>query len=163
MSRFLLAASILAFALPAAAADKGKKGKGKVPEAIKKQDNVLVAELQQAYRVLDKADPIYNGHRGKALHEINAAIGNLQKEMHKHGMKQHHIKDGINLPDKVSHALVYETGLEVGTVLKQLSGLPSSPLRAKAVGHLGTAIKELELALAHVKYKAVAKAAKKPK
>ena len=111
MSR-ILCASIAIFLLASIgdAADKGKargKTKGKTAKAaVKKQDNILVAELQQAYRVLDKADPIYNGHRGKALREINAAIGNLQKEMNKHGLKQHYIKEGVKLTDKVSHALV---------------------------------------------------------
>ncbi|MBY0229343.1 MAG: hypothetical protein K2W96_08705 [Gemmataceae bacterium] len=145
MSRTLLAAAFLAFALSAHAADKGKK---KPPAAVVKQDNVLVAELRHAFRVLDLADPIYSGHRAKARAEINRAIAELEKEMKKRGLKAHHKKDAIDLPDRFSDALLRETARELATVMKQIAGLPSTPHRAAAAKHVAKAVGELESALA---------------
>ena len=119
----------------------------------RRRDNVLVAELRQAYRILDSARPIYHGHRGKARQEINAAIGQLEKEMHKRGLKAHPLKGGIKEPKSLSNAMVKETARELGIIVQQISAMPSTKFRAKAVQHLGTAIKELELALLSVKPK----------
>ena len=42
----------------------------------------------------------------------------------------------------------------MAAIRKQISGLPSTALRSKAAAHLATAIKEVELALVHAKFKA---------
>jgi len=146
--------ALCALALLAGAALAGdevtaaQKGNKKVANVVKKaQDNVLVAELQVAYKVLDKANPVYKGHRAKALHDIKAAIGALEKEMHARGLKPHHHKHGKDEIKEVSHAQVVESAREVGQVLKQLNGLPTTKHRKKAAGHLVKAVKQLDLAL----------------
>src|SRR4051812_12783877 len=88
--RILSLVALVAVCAPALAADKAKKGKNKTPAVAVVQDNVLVADLQAAFAIIDKAEPIYHGHRGHAKHQINEAIGQLQKEMQKHGQKAHH-------------------------------------------------------------------------
>jgi hypothetical protein len=139
----LAALMLFVSAVDAAKPDKGKKKK-------KKADNVLVAELQHAHKVLKAADPIYKGHRAKALHQINLAIGDLQKEMHKRGLKAHTGRVG-DVPVSVSNADVVEAVKEVATVQKQLAALATTPLRTAASNHLITAVKEMETALAVVK------------
>jgi hypothetical protein len=126
----------------------GKKAAGVTAAAT---DLSLVSELRQAFRVLDRAEPIYHGHRARAREEINHAIGQLQKEMHKHGLKEHHHGDKVKEPVNVSNAQVAESAREVKDVLAKLTGLPTTPHRAKAAAHLGTAVTELDRALAWVK------------
>src|SRR5262249_9445353 len=73
------------------------------------QDNALVAELQHIHHVLRAADPVYNGHRGRAMSEVNHAIGALEKEMKARGLKAHdkHMK---NVPRQTSHAMMAQAG-----------------------------------------------------
>lgn len=122
---------------------KGKKGK-----AI--TDTTLVRELRVVHHTLRRADPIYNGHRGKAMHEVNHAIGQLEKEMHKHGLKAHdqHI---VNEGKTKSDVDLAKAAGELATILKQINGMASTNHRSKAAVHVAEAIKEIELGLAHVK------------
>src|SRR5262249_26008456 len=105
MSRYVLAAALLALRLVVAVNDgagarQAKRAKGTGKNAKPKQDNVLVAELRHAHKVLKAADPIYHGHRAQALHEINHAIGSLEKEMKRRGLKAHD-RHGANVPKNV--------------------------------------------------------------
>jgi hypothetical protein len=160
MSRGVFTISLLALGLFVTVSNAQKVGSGKKGSAAAskanaralkaRQDNILVAELQHAHKILKSADPIYHGHRGKALHEINHAIGALEKEMHKRGLKDH-TKHNANVPMDISNALVAETIGEVGTILKQLQSMPATAHRTKAVRHLDTAVKQLGEALQSVK------------
>jgi hypothetical protein len=160
MSRYVLAAALLALGLGAvtdgAGAPPAKRAKGTGKKAKLKQDNVLVGELRHAHKVLKAADPIYHGHRAQALHEINHAIGALEKEMKKRGLKAHD-RHGANVPKNVSDALVAETIADLGTILGQLNSLPATPHRTKAAGHLDTAVKQLGEALESARNKTVKK------
>jgi hypothetical protein len=146
----LVAGLILVAAPEAGAADKGKAKKN-AKQVKQAQDNVLVHELRQVYRVVEKADPIYKGHRVKAMHEIKAAIGQLEKEMHRRGLKPHQHKHGINEPKSVSDAEIALGMKQLSGVLSQLNGLPATNHRTKAANHIGTAIKQLKRALAVAK------------
>jgi hypothetical protein len=139
--------ALVAICLPSLAADKGKKGKNKPANAAAVvQDNVLVADLQAAFAVIDRAEPIYHGHRGKAKHQINEAIELLQKEMHKHGLKAHH-KPSEKETRAESDALIGQGMKAVTTTLTQLNGLPDSKHRSAAKVHLAKAIEELKASL----------------
>jgi len=147
----LALAVVLGGAAEGAAPPKvGKKGVKKAAGASA-TDMALVSELRQAFRVLDKADPIYHGHRAKARAEINHAIGQLQKEMHRHGLKEHHHDDKVKEPVNVSNAQVAESARDVKATLAKLTGLPASTHRAKAAAHLTAAVAELDKALVAVK------------
>jgi hypothetical protein len=141
-------AAVIAAASPSEAADKGKKGKNKTDKTVKAvQDNVLVADLRAAYAVIDRADPIYDGHRAKARHEINHAIEQLEKEMKARGLKAHHRpseKDG----QAESDALITMGMKAVATIQTQLGNLPTSKHRAAAQAHLTKAVAELKSCLA---------------
>ncbi len=148
MRAFILLSAVVFLAAPADARPD-KKGKG---DRIK-QDNVLVAELQFTFKVIDNADPIYHGHRRLAREEINAAIGELQKEMKKRGLKQHHLDDGVTLPRSVSHARMLEAADEIRSIQKQIAALPTTAHRTAASKHLVKALKEIDAAIDSVKKK----------
>ena len=137
-------AAVTAAASPTGAADKGKKGKNKADKAV--QDNVLVADLRAAFAVIDRAEPIYHGHRGKAKHQINEAIEHLEKEMHARGLKAHH-RPSEKETRAESDALI-TLGLEaVAAVQGHLNNLPDSKHRATAKTHLAKAAEELKTCL----------------
>jgi hypothetical protein len=129
-------------------------GKARASDAARKkaEDVHLVRELQHAHRVLSAADPVYNGHRARALSEINHAIGNLEKEMHARGLKDH-AKHTRDVPKSVSHAMVATTGDALVTVLSQLTSMQRTTNRTRAAGHVKRAISEVHQALAHVGHK----------
>lgn len=135
----------LALATAVTAAAPARLNKKKTPDRA--TDATIVAELHKAYRVLDRAEPIYHGHRARAKEEINHAIGQLQKEMHKHGLKMHHHEDGVKETKAVSDAQVRESARELVVVLKQLRSLPASAHRTKAAAHLATAVAEMDKGL----------------
>ncbi|NBO93922.1 MAG: hypothetical protein EBV06_16680 [Planctomycetia bacterium] len=155
MRLFLLAMTLAVCVVNADDKINGKKGNGKkgTNQAVLATDATLVAELRKAYEVLDKADPIYHGHRAKARHEINQAIGQLQQEMHKKGLKEHPHKDNTKLPTALSHAQVKESIREVEVILQQLKSLPPTTHRSRAQGHLVTAVQEMNKGLTTVKPK----------
>src|SRR5213079_2215006 len=76
---------------------KGKKAKGKKKGNTKRKihDAELIGELNLIHATMKKADPIYKGHRGKAMHLVNKAVGHLSKEMHARGLKDRskHVAD----------------------------------------------------------------------
>ena len=137
-----------------ATVDAGQSGTGarKTGKKIKQvQDNVLVAQLQIAYRVVEKADPIYKGHRVKAMKQIKEAIGQLQKEMKRRGLKPVRQKHGIDEPKSVSDADLNEGIKVLKSVQSQLKGLQGTVHRNKAANHIANAIKQLKTALAVTK------------
>jgi len=149
-------ALVLGLALVTNADARPGKGSKKAARKIKQaQDNVRVAELQVVYRLVEKADPIYKGHRAKGMHQIKAAIGQLQKEMHRRGLKPHHHKHGVNEPKTVSDAEMAEGVKQLTSVLSQLKGLQGTTHRTKAATHVATAIKQLKTGLAVAKQKKV--------
>jgi hypothetical protein len=139
-------AALVAVCAPSLAADKGKKGKNKTPAVAVVQDNVLVADLHAAFAIIDKADPIYHGHRGHAKHQINEAIGHLQKEMQKHGLKAHH-RPSEKETRADSDALMALGQKAVTATLVALNNLPDSKHRSAAKLHLAKAIEEVKLGL----------------
>jgi hypothetical protein len=148
-------AAVIAAASSSEAADKGKKGKNKADKAAAAvQDNVLVADLRAAYAVIDRADPIYQGHRAKARHEINHAIEQLEKEMKLRGLKAHH-RPSEKETRAESDALIAQGMKAVATTQSQLGNLPTSKRRATAQAHLAKAVEELKSCLAVSKEKAL--------
>jgi hypothetical protein len=166
LAMLLVASVVLAFVGDSAAFDNNKKAKaatarggkgagakGHKNDAKKKMDDAAVVhELRHAHQVLTAADPIYNGHRGKAMHEVNAAIGELQREMHARGLKDH-AHHNHNVPKNISHAMMATTADALGAVLGHLNGMAKTSHRAKAAGHVKRAISEIHLALTHVGHK----------
>src|SRR5262245_5749525 len=116
------------------------------------QDNVLVAELQHIHHVLRAADPVYNGHRGRAMTEINHAIGALEKEMKARGLKAHdrHVK---NVPRQTSHAMMAQAGQDLQGVENQIVSLGKTGHRTTAAKHVAKAVSEISQGLAHVQKK----------
>jgi len=117
---------------------------------VKAQDNHLVAHLSAAYAILKAADPIYNGHRGKAVHEIHAAIGQLEKEM-KAG-KQPYIKHTTDVPRSISHSLVNSSRENLIAISHHLNAMGKTPHRVKANQHVQAAVHQLNLALTFAKF-----------
>jgi hypothetical protein len=146
--RILSLVALVAVCSSSPAADKGKKKK--TPAAAVVQDNVLVADLHAAFATIDKADPIYHGHRGHAKHQINEAIAQLQKEMQKHGLKAHH-RPSEKETRADSDALMALGQKAVATTLTALNSLPDSKHRSAAKVHLAKAIEEVKLGLAKSK------------
>ncbi len=109
-------------------------------------DLAIVHQLQFAFKVLDKADPIYAGHKGNAMKEINAAIGDLEKELNKRGLKGHSHAQ-LPMPIYFSDLKVQYVHTNLVANRKNLSGLPSTGWRTSSSGHLKTAIDELNKAL----------------
>lgn len=110
------------------------------------EDAHLIHELRHAYGVLDAANPVYHGHRGKALKEINHAIGHLDREMHSRGHTMHHHKHP-DVPANVSHADVRKSTHQVQRVLLELSGMKKTKHRTSAAHHLTNAVHHLGQAL----------------
>jgi hypothetical protein len=102
----------------------------------------VVGELRQIRALLERADRDYKGHRAAAVKEIAAAIHALAPRHKGKGKKQ----PGGGEPQALSDAQLRQAIAQLGKVSSQLSGLPGKR-PAKAVGHLGTAAKELEIAL----------------
>jgi len=117
---------------------------------IKAQDNHLVAHLAAAYAILKAADPIYNGHRGKAVHEIHAAIGHLEAEM-KAG-KQPYIKHTTDVPRVISHSLVNSSRENLIAIHHHLNAMGKTPHRVKAHQHVVAAVDQLNKALVFAKF-----------
>ena len=113
------------------------------------KDHVYAAELRSIYHLIDKADPIYQGHRGNAMREINRAIGNLEKEMGARGLKAHHHKHAW-VPEDVSDWRIHRARHALKHVETRLAMHANSEFRKKADGHLKAAIAELGNALASV-------------
>jgi hypothetical protein len=135
----LVAAFVLALASGDVSAQQKKKGgtKGKA-----KMDNkVLVAELGHAWSLLKISEPIYYGHRARALKHIRKAIDALDDKA------KPQLKGNPKVPPVVSQALVVETVKELDVILKQMQALGAGPRRKKAAVHMAEAVKEMDLAL----------------
>jgi hypothetical protein len=113
------------------------------------EDSHLIHELRHAYRVLDAANPVYHGHRARALSEINHAIGHLDREMHARGRTMHH-HEHPPIPPIVSRADVRASAHQVQRVLLELSGMQKTRHRTSASHHLTSAVHQLGQAL-HVR------------
>jgi hypothetical protein len=101
----------------------------------------IAAELHAVKVLLERADRDYQGHRAAAVKEISAALRILvQRQKNKGG------KPGGGEPQALSDAQLGEAVAALGKVWSQLASLPT-PRAAKASGHVGTAIKELQVAL----------------
>lgn len=110
------------------------------------RDHIYVGQLRAIYKLLDKGDPIYKGHRDQAMQQINHAIGNLEKEMALHGLKVHHHPHAWE-PEDISHWQVKRAHHALKWVKTSLALHAASPNRKKADGHLHTAITELASAV----------------
>lgn len=109
-------------------------------------DKTLIQELRHAHAVLTAANPIYAGHRGRALKHINDAIDQLQKEIHARGQedKTAHVRD---VPQNVSNALLVQTAHALETVQQQLANPKGTPPRKQAASLVAKAHSEIVLAL----------------
>ena len=126
---------------------KGKKGKKKAKKII--QDAELIGELDLIHATMKKADPIYKGHRAKAMHLINKAVGSLEKEMHARGLKDK-TKHKVDESKIESDFDMAAAGKSLGTVLENLNKLKTTKHRTRAANDIKAAIKEVDLALAVV-------------
>jgi hypothetical protein len=102
----------------------------------------VVGELRQIKLLLERADRDYKGHRAAAVKEITAAMHALAPHQKKHGK---HLPGGGE-PQALSDAQLREAIAQLGKVATQLSGRPGKR-PAKAVGHIGAAVQELQVAL----------------
>jgi len=127
---------------------KDKKGKGKTDPVVLKQDSDLVHELQGVFHTLDHAAVRYGGHRDHAMKEIKAAIGALEKEMHKHGQKPVGHKHKHFQSDGVSDAHLHHAMAQLKAVAGHLAGMTKSPMRGAAADHIGKALHEVNHSLA---------------
>jgi hypothetical protein len=102
----------------------------------------IAAELHAVKVLLERADRDYQGHRAAAVKEISAALRILvPRQKHKGGKPA-----GGGEPQALSDAQLRDAVAALGKVSSQLASL-SLPRAAKANGHVGTAIKDLQVAL----------------
>jgi hypothetical protein len=102
----------------------------------------VAAELNTVKVLLEKADHDYMGHRAAAVKEISVAIRILMPKRKRNGKAP----GPVGEPQAVSDAQLRAAVGALGKVAAQLSSMPGKR-SAKAVGHVGAAVKELEVAL----------------
>jgi hypothetical protein len=137
-----LAALALGVALLAASAGAARPGGKKPPSPFAAQ----IVALEGANALLHKATYGYQGHRAKAVKEVNAAIhalkvgGKAPKDPFKG------LKGKSKLPRAQSDALLKEALLQLAAVQTQLAGV-KDPRAATATAALTAAAAELQTAL----------------
>jgi hypothetical protein len=104
----------------------------------------VVRELHQVKVLLERADHDYKGHRAAAVKEITQAVHALVP--HHKGKGKGKSPMGGGEPQALSDAQLREAVKALGKVAAQLSALPG-PRAATALGHVGAAVKDLEIAL----------------
>jgi hypothetical protein len=102
----------------------------------------ITAELQTIKVLLERADHDYKGHRAAAVKEISVAMRILAPNHKRNGKAP----GPVGEPQALSDAQLRAAVGALGKVAAQLSSLPGKR-PAKAVGHVGAAVKELEVAL----------------
>jgi hypothetical protein len=114
----------------------------------------IISELEQAKTLLEKADHDYDGHRAKAVGEIQVAIHAL-KPHHTGKQGEHPTKTGEKPakngggnkePQEVSDAQLKKALGELQSIHKQLGSLKAEH-HTKASTAVGKAIEELHTAL----------------
>jgi hypothetical protein len=135
----------LLLAGPAAAQVPGVSNLSKLRAAAAKKQALapVVAELHGIKVLLERADRDYKGHRAAAVREISAAIHALAPRPKGRGRAP---AGGGGEPQALSDAQLRAAIAQLNTVGTRLSGLPGKG-PARAVGHVGAAVQQLQVAL----------------
>ena len=113
----------------------------------------ILEELHHTRALLNQADHDYKGHRHHAAKEIGQAIHQLQQSLPKH--HHHHLanvgknlpkKQGNNLPQAQSDALLQQARGQLKTVEMQLSQF-QGPLHQKALVDVARGVEQIDAAL----------------
>jgi hypothetical protein len=145
------------------AAEEAKKAEERAKKLAKAEFDGKAGEaLKEAYILLSATNKDYDGHRGKAMNEVQEACKLLDENLLKNGsvaqkikaMREDQVASGAKALDKygvpikegqaVSDALV----LRAGIMLKEVGGALAAAKYNRTLGHVKTAMEELELALA---------------
>ncbi len=157
-----LALGLLASAaLPSASAQapKGKAGKkDKKKEGKKHKESRAMlkvrAELHDAHAQLATLQPIYGGHRGKALHQIHEAVRQLELAALHAGVTPPLPVTGPpwKVNPKQRHPILHKAIRDVRHAHKRLAGLHDKfgGHRHHALRHMDHAVREIHLAIKFV-------------
>ena len=118
--------------------------------------------LKEAYILMSAANKDYDGHCGKAMHEVEEACKGLDANLLKNGSVAQKIKamredqaaagakalDKYSVPIKEGQAISDALLLRAGVMLKEISVPLAEARYTGTLGHVRNAMRELELALA---------------
>jgi hypothetical protein len=118
--------------------------------------------LKEAYILLSVADKDYDGHRGRAMHEVQEACKLLDENLLKNGSVAQKVKamredqvaagakalDKYSVPVKEGQAVSDALLLRAGVMLKEVGGALAEAKYTRTLGHVKAAMQELELARA---------------
>jgi hypothetical protein len=125
------------------------QGRKKGWEARRFRDAQLIQELRRAKALLLKANHDYDGHRVKAIHQVNLALRQLNKDSGARPKETIPLVRGDGRePQPLSDAQLKQARQILTAVQGQLTGLYSTPHRRKAGARVTDAIKQIDLAFA---------------
>jgi hypothetical protein len=145
------------------AAEEAKKAEERAKQVAKAEFDGKAGEvLKEAYILLSAADKDYDGHRGRAMHEVEEACKLLDEGILKHGSVAQKIRalredqaaagakalDKYSVPIKEGQAVSDTLLLRAGVMLNEVAGPLAVAKYNRTLAHVRAAGRELELALA---------------
>jgi hypothetical protein len=145
------------------AAEEAKKAEERAKKLAKAEFDGKAGEaLKEAFILLSATNKDYDGHRGKAMNEVQEACKLLDENLLKNGSVAQKIKamredqvaagakalDKYGVPIKEGQAVSDALVLRAGIMLKEVGGALAAAKYTRTLGHVKTAMEELELALA---------------
>jgi hypothetical protein len=108
----------------------------------------ILQGLHQTHALLHMANHDYDGFRAKAMHQVTKAIHTLHPP-HPRTPKTPHAPPPPrpNEPQAVSDAQLKQAIQQLNVILNQLGSLPGDAHAATAMGHVRSAIADLNVAL----------------
>ena len=146
-----------------AAEEEAKKAEEEAKKRAKAEFDGKAGEvLKEAYILMSAANKDYDGHCGKAMHEVTEACKLLDANLLKNGSVAQKIKamredqaaagakalDKYSVPIKEGQAISDALLVRAGVMLKEISGPLAAAKYTRTLGHVRAAMQELELALA---------------